>query len=51
MNTDKLRRAAAGGQGVAGALCLTAGAGLVAGPGVALLVLGCLFLVGAWGSR
>lgn len=44
-------RAAAGAQGVAGVACVGAGAYLVAGLGVALLVVGGFFLLGAWGTR
>lgn len=37
-------------QGVGGAVCVSAGSFLVWGLGVALLVLGGLLLLGAWGS-
>lgn len=51
----KLTRRAAGGvsaaQGLAGVACLATGAYLLAGLGVALVVLGLFLLLGAWGSR
>lgn len=42
---------ASAGQGALGAACVAVGLFLVAGLGVALIALGALFLVGAWGSR
>jgi len=50
----KLRQilaASSGLQGLAGVGCVAAGALLLWGPGVALLVVGGFLLLGAWGSR
>lgn len=44
-------RVAAGAQGLAGVACVGVGAFLVAGLGVALLVVGGFLLLGAWGTR
>lgn len=38
-------------QGVAGVCCVTAGAYVLAGVGVALVAFGVFLLVGAWGVR
>ena len=43
--------AASQGYGIKAAACLTAGAYLIAGLGVALVVLGLIFLLAAWGER
>jgi hypothetical protein len=51
MTPAKLTAAASGAQGVLGAGCISAGAFLIAGLGPALVVLGVLFLLGAWSSR
>lgn len=47
----KASRSLSAAQGLAGVACLAAGAYIVAGLGIALLVLGGFLLVGAWGSR